>query len=75
MRDINGMLPKDTKEDQREAMTVDECAKFLGVSRWTVYRMKAQREIPYTPFRGRTVRFYKPIIRKWLEKRSLDARD
>lgn len=74
MRDNNGMLMEDPLSANSDAMTLEQCARFLGVSRWTVYRLKARREIPYTPY-GRVVRFYKPVIAEWLRKRSVKARD
>ncbi len=70
------MLKEDTKATtySDNAMNVMQVARYLGVTRWTIYRLCDRKEIPYTPY-GRAKRFYKDIIDPWRKKRSVIPRD
>jgi excisionase family DNA binding protein len=51
---------------QKRSFTVAECAAYIGRTKTAVYRLVAKRQIPCVR-NGRTVRFLKDDIDKWLE--------
>ena len=55
-------------EDKR-LMDVKELAKYLGLVEQTVYRMVSRGEIPAVRL-GRTIRFRKSTIDKWLNGKT-----
>lgn len=54
---------------EEKLMEVNELAKYLCLDRQTVYRKAKNKEIPSVRI-GRTVRFKKSDIDKWLAKRG-----
>lgn len=60
-----------------ETMTIEQTARFLGVSKRTVERYIEERSIPYTelPVRGARTpkRFLKSELLKWLQRRTVRA--
>lgn len=56
--------------NERRYMDVDELSRYLGISKWLVYKFVKVREIPFIPF-GRLVRFDRIVIDRWAEKRSV----
>lgn len=57
-----------------ELMTVEEVARYLRVTKKTIYRLLAQRSIPATRI-GSQWRFDVASIRKWLRRNSLRSRE
>ncbi len=51
---------------QKRSFTVAECATYIGRTKTAVYRLVAKRQIPCVR-NGRTLRFLKDDIDKWLE--------
>jgi excisionase family DNA binding protein len=43
--------------EQRKLLTVDEVAAQLGVSRWTVFKLKREKKLPHIDMGPRIVRF------------------
>jgi excisionase family DNA binding protein len=54
------------------AMLVDmaELARLMSVSKRTIKRLHAGRKIPGVVELGRSVRFYLPKVKAWLERRA-----
>lgn len=50
-------------------MTLEEVAKYLKVSPWTIYRFVRQGRLPCYRL-GHQWRFRKSMVDEWLEKRS-----
>ncbi|HVA65312.1 MAG TPA: helix-turn-helix domain-containing protein [Elusimicrobiota bacterium] len=55
---------------EKRYLDVDELSKYLGISKWLIYKFIKNREVPFIPF-GRLVRFDRMAIDKWAEKRSV----
>ena len=54
---------------QEKLLTTDQIARYLGVDKFTVYRLVAQKKIP--AFRvGSQWRFKKSVIEEWLMSNS-----
>ena len=53
-------------------LDVSELAGYLGVSKWLVYKLIEDRDIPFVPL-GRLIRFDRLAIDKWAEKRTVPA--
>lgn len=51
-------------------LTVAETADYLGISRWTIYRMLKDGLIPHTSFSKRVKRFDREKIDQWLLDRT-----
>jgi excisionase family DNA binding protein len=50
-------------EDDDEILTVAEAARYLGVSRQTVYLWVERKQIPHLRVMGRNIRFLKSELR------------
>lgn len=57
-----------------DLMTAEEVARYLRVTKKTIYRLLAQRSIPATRI-GSLWRFDVASIRKWLRHNSLRPRE
>ena len=47
-------------------MDVESAAKFLGLSRWTIYAKTSAREIPFHKKAGK-IFFYRQELNDWLK--------
>ncbi len=56
------------------AISADELSKLTGLSKDTIYRLRAQREIPYVQL-GRRYLFPVKEIEKWLAESTVEARE
>jgi excisionase family DNA binding protein len=54
-------------------MDIDELAEYLGISRWTVYKLISKRRLPFIPISKRTFRFDRLKIDQWMEKQGIKA--
>lgn len=52
----------------------DELAKFLNVSKVTVYRLIETRKIPFYKIKG-SIRFAEPDVLKYLEQNRIESAD
>jgi len=59
------ILPK--KEGVKEIMTAAEAADFLSIHVKTLYRLIAERKIPFILKPGLGYRFFRSRLVKWLE--------
>lgn len=53
-----------------EIMTIDELAKYLKVTKKTIYYLIYQKSLPTVKFGSRLLRFRKSDIDKWIESKS-----
>ena len=51
---------------QKEVLTVDECAKYLGLSKSYVYKLTMRQQIPHSKPLGKCVFFSRVEIEQWL---------
>lgn len=51
-------------------MNVDDLAKYLSVSKETVYGWTSRKKIPFIKM-GRLIRFLKPDIDAWMQKNKV----
>ena len=54
---------------EERLLTIDDVAKYLGVNKFTVYRLVAKKKIPAFKV-GNQWRFKKEMIDSWLEGTS-----
>ena len=54
---------------QPNLLAIDEVAKFLGISKDTIYKMVNQRRIPYVKFR-RLLRFELDALDSWIRQHA-----
>jgi NitT/TauT family transport system substrate-binding protein len=52
---------------EKQILTVQDLKEFLNISEATIYKWKRERGLPYIKI-GRTLRFDKNNIIKWLEQ-------
>ena len=53
---------------QKEVLTTDEAARYLGVSKATLYRMTMERQIPhYKSPTGRLCYFNRKEVETWMQ--------
>lgn len=52
---------------------VKDVARFLGVSRWSIWRLVKEQEIPFSPVR-KAIRFDKEEIVSWMKRRRVAPR-
>jgi len=53
-----------------EIMTIDELAKYLKVTKKTIYYLIYQKSLPTVKLGSRLLRFRKSDIDKWIESKS-----
>ena len=70
-------MPENSKIARKEAvlnekryMDVGELSDYLGISKWMIYKLIDNREIPFIPF-GRIIRFDRMAVEKWAEKKMV----
>ena len=51
---------------QKEVLTVDECAKYLGLSKSYVYKLTMRQQIPHSKPLGKCVFFSRIELEQWL---------
>lgn len=54
-------------------MTIEQLSDYLEVSKWTIYRLINNREIPFIPF-GRIRRFDPQAIDKWMQEKTVKTK-
>ena len=60
--------------DNRFAFNAGELCQRIGVSKWTVYRLVAEKKVPHVKV-GRRVLFPVRAIEKWLKESTIDIRE
>lgn len=58
--------------ENKELLTAKQTAEFLGLSEITIYKMTYKRQIPFVKL-GRTKRFDKAELNKWINKNTTKA--
>lgn len=65
LKEIKELLKKQTIQ-QKEILTIDEVAEFLGLSKSRVYKMTSNREIPYYKPGGKVTYFNRQDLEQWI---------
>jgi excisionase family DNA binding protein len=55
--------------ERRELLTVEECATYTRLSRWTIYTFVCKHRIPYIKL-GRRTLFDRAEIDRWIQSKS-----
>ena len=50
----------------KETLTLEEAAAYMGLTKWTLYKMTAAREIPYSKPKGKTCYFKRKDLDEWM---------
>lgn len=68
----------ETTRPVKRYVDTQEAADYLGISRWTLYRLVQRREIPFIPISGDSatsirclVRFDTIALDLWMKKRAV----
>ena len=57
-------------------LSVKEAAEYLGLSSHFLYKLVAQKGIPFTRFgKGKAIRFDMKKLEHWIEERSIEMID
>jgi len=59
-------------KDKPRLMTTDEVAKYLRISKASVYRLVRNKEIPVSKI-GQQLRFRKDVVDNWLSKKESES--
>lgn len=59
----------------KAVLTVSECAKYMGISRSTLYKMMMRREIPYSKPNGKVCFFSRAELEAWLMSNRVATSD
>jgi excisionase family DNA binding protein len=60
-------------DSSKRFMDVHEVAKYLGVSRWMIYKLIKNRQFPFISVSKQTLRFDRFKVEKWMEKQTVKA--
>ncbi len=63
---------KASNKDKPRLMTADEVARYLRISRASVYRLVRNKEIPVSKI-GQQLRFRKDVVDNWLSKKESES--
>lgn len=55
----------------RQYLTLSALCEYLSVSKWTIYRLINNREIPFVAIGKRVYRFDREAIDEWMKKNSM----
>lgn len=68
LREVADLITANIIGTKKEVLTTDEAAKYLGVSKATLYRMTMERQIPhYKSPTGRLCYFNRREIENWMQ--------
>ncbi len=68
LRQVADLITANIIGTQKEVLTTDEAAMYLGVSKATLYRMTMERQIPhYKSPTGRLCYFNRKEIEAWMQ--------
>ena len=54
--------------DAKEALTLEEAALFMGISKSTLYKMTHKHELPFYRPNGKLIYFEKSELLKWMRQ-------
>ena len=63
------MIAADTDSDEAINLNERQAAKFLGIGARTLWQLRRDGSVPHVRF-GKTVRYPKPLLMKWLLERA-----
>ena len=59
----------------KDVLTVEEAAKYLGLSKSFLYKMTHEGSIPYYKPNGKIVYFEKDILLQWMRSTKVSSKD
>jgi excisionase family DNA binding protein len=72
---VVGIVPRGSAENAEYPLTVREAARFLGVSRQTVYLWVERKQIPHLRVMGRNIRFLKSDLEPFRSRFKQEVED
>ena len=63
---IADLITANVISTMKKMLTVDEAAKYMGISKSTLYKMMMRREIPYSKPNGKVCFFDRQELEAWL---------
>ena len=70
-----GRMNDETASNVKEVMTTEEVAKYMGVSKSTIYRLTMTRQIPYYKPTGKMCYFKRSELDAWLQKNRVSTNE
>jgi excisionase family DNA binding protein len=58
----------------KEILTTDEAAVFLGIAKGTLYQLTHRKEIPYFKLGGKLNRFSKSELIEWMKRSRIEEK-
>lgn len=72
---VAGVVQRRSLDDAEYPLTVREAARFLGVSRQTVYLWVERKQIPHLRVMGRNIRFLKSDLEPFRSRFKQEVED
>ena len=69
------MISANVALNTKEVLTVDECARYLGLSKSYVYKLTALGKIPFSKPLGKCLFFSRVELEQWLMSNRLATAD
>ena len=55
---------------EKRYLDIKELSGYIGLSRWSIYKLVNQRNLPHIPITKRTFRFDRVEIDKWMKEQN-----
>ena len=72
---IADLITANVISTMKKVLTVDEAAKYMGISKSTLYKMMMRREIPYSKPNGKVCFFNRQELEAWLMSNRVATSD
>ena len=67
LQELSDLVADKTNFCTKEALTSEEVARYMGVSRSYLYKLTMRREIPHYKPRGKICYFNRQEVEQWLQ--------
>ena len=75
LQQVADLIAANVISTMKKVLTVDEAAKYMGISKSTLYKMMMRREIPYSKPNGKVCFFDRVELEAWLMSNRMATAD
>lgn len=75
LQQVANLITANIISTTKAVLTVDEAAKYMGVSRSTLYKMTMRREIPFSKPNGKLIFINRAELEAWLMSNRVATAD
>ena len=75
LQKVADLIAANVISTMKKVLTVDEAAKYMGISKSTLYKMMMRREIPYSKPNGKVCFFDRLELEAWLMSNRMATAD